>query len=873
MGLFGIEERNKRSAIIKPRGVPLDLIRAQGCKACPLNNADCRSPKMQPSGSDKPLIYILGAGVSPRGDEVDQPLAGYDAKLIGAAIPRVLRNDLRFNNVVRTYTGLAPKPVFGFDDTPYDVAREPKFVEIEACRQSVIDDIERTKPVAIFGFGSIPLKWIAGETHANLWMGRKFAVRVGQHQCWYFPFMAPIDVLKNRKYEGRKPEIETVFERAIESACRQVWNNTLDDPHITSKEEAFAGVEIVTGEAGDLKRVEKWLDHCAASPTVGMDYETNALRPYNRDAKLLTGALSTKDGTLAFPFHHRENRWTAGERRKLMDMFGDFLDDPRPLKISHNLPFEMEWSAVWWGEDVLRAGQWADSLSQAYIIDEKQGMLALEVLTQQHFGFNIKELSKLDRVNLDNEPIEDVLIYNGGDAKWHRKLFLVQEPILDEIGMMDVYDAQVRRIPTLVLTSMHGVPLDQDQVTAYRKDYERQLAGIEKELADNPDVKAFALRYDKDFNPASSHDVAKWMRNNSDKVEKTDKAALNAISRPLAKLIIRHREVSKLLATYVLSVSPEHTNRLGETVPRSPHLYDDGLLHPIISTTKVSTWRTSSEAPNIQNWPKRGPSVIIRKQIAAVKDGYVIVAFDYAGIQARNVAMESRDKRLMQSFWDHYDIHTDFLERMIAIYPKMIKEGIDTMRADPGLQKAYRHIAKNKFVFPTFFGATPKRVSTDCEIPLTAGEEAQDEFFGLFPDIKDWQLSIQKSYERNGYVTGLTGHRRHAPISWNELINAPIQADEAHIVCTAMSALSELDFRKYQAMMEIHDDLTFLFPKKELDARADVVIREMVKPRFDWINVPLVVEMSVGDNWCDLKHVGDFENVGTTGYREINKKG
>jgi DNA polymerase I-like protein with 3'-5' exonuclease and polymerase domains len=73
--------------------------------------------------------------------------------------------------------------------------------------------------------------------------------------------------------------------------------------------------------------------------------------------------------------------------------------------------------------------------------------------------------------------------------------------------------------------------------------------------------------------------------------------------------------------------------------------------------------------------------------------------------------------------------------------------------------------------------------------------------------------------------------------------------------------------------MEIHDDLTFVCPAKKVDEYADVIIREMVKPRFDWIDpVPLVVEMSVGDDWANLVHVGDFENVGTKGYREINKK-
>jgi DNA polymerase I-like protein with 3'-5' exonuclease and polymerase domains len=165
-------------------------------------------------------------------------------------------------------------------------------------------------------------------------------------------------------------------------------------------------------------------------------------------------------------------------------------------------------------------------------------------------------------------------------------------------------------------------------------------------------------------------------------------------------------------------------------------------------------------------------------------------------------------------------------------------------------------------------------VATDCDVPLQVGEEMQAEFFSLFPGIKEWQLDVQSFYKRNGFVTGLSGFKRHAPVPWNEMINAPIQADEALIVLEAHAALSQKDYTRYQPMFEIHDDLTFLFPLKKLEEYSDVVISEMTKPRFDWINVPLVVEMKVGKNWCDLKEVGDFENRGLRGdYKQIKTKG
>jgi DNA polymerase I-like protein with 3'-5' exonuclease and polymerase domains len=292
-------------------------------------------------------------------------------------------------------------------------------------------------------------------------------------------------------------------------------------------------------------------------------------------------------------------------------------------------------------------------------------------------------------------------------------------------------------------------------------------------------------------------------------------------------------------------------------MPGSPDLWPDGLIHPILSTTKTRTWRTSSESPNEQNWPKREHREI-RSQIAAPA-GYKIVSFDYASIQARNVAMESKDHTLVKSFWDRYDIHGDWANRIASICPSWVPGGRRMFKEDKDLFKKYRNIAKNGLVFPSFFGAYPKKIATVCKIPVEAAESLHDDFWTMFPEIKNWHEEIQVSYRENGYVTGLSGFRRRAPISSNEMINAPIQADEAIIVLTAMATLSELGNEALQPNMEIHDDLTFIWRDRDIDENAEKVIDVMLDVPFDWAhNVPIGVEMSVGQNWSDGKAVGEY---------------
>jgi DNA polymerase I-like protein with 3'-5' exonuclease and polymerase domains/uracil-DNA glycosylase len=876
MGFFGLDDvkpTTSKSAGA-PRGVSVELLHRTECKSCPLNHAQVKSPKIEPAGSKDPLIYVLMGAPSLRSDKTDKPIAGSDLQLIHSMMPKAAQLRTRYNTIIRTFPGAGPT----IETKMLELAtvRAPTFVEIECCRPSIVRDIEQSRPRAIFGFGGLPLKWAANETHAYQWMGRRIPVRIGSHVCWYYPFIEPNDALKDRRWEGHVSDNEFTMEKKLRAACRQVLNDDDQiDPVIHTPDDVFRDVSIVRGDGGksDLRTIEKFLNQAVQHELVGMDYETNKLRPYNKDAKILTAALSIEESTLAFPFSHRQCKWTPGEADQLHDMFTEFLYDPRPRKIAHQLAFEMEWSAEFFGPDVLRAGLWGDSISQAYVIDETQGLLALEALTTQYFGVNIKDLSPVNRKDLDAEPLDKVLKYNGGDAKYHRLLYIEQERELRALEMQEVYEHQLRRVPTLVLTQRKGIPIDQDELKKFRVRFEDEIAEVEEQLAVLPEVKQYRQRYGAPYRPSAAQDLAKMLKllgYTLSKTEKggdaTDEKNLRKYDDKVVKLTIKHRKASKILSTYVSPVSPG-----------SEHLFDDMKIRPIISTYKVRTWRTSSEDPNIQNWPKRGVNVVIRKVVSAKRQRMKVVAFDYAGIQARNVAMESCDEALVKSFIDGYDIHKDWVENLAERYPKWAYKDL---MSNPKVFKDARSGVKNQFVFPTFFGAAPKSIAVSLggsgrvTPPVEVVEEMQEEFFERFPRIKEWHIRLDELYKRNGYVTGLSGHRRHAPISYNERINSSIQADESLIVLTAMSALSELDYKLYQPMMEIHDDLTFLWPEDQVDVRSDVVISEMTMPRFDWINVPLVVEMLVGDNWCDLEEVGSFENVGHKGdYRQLSSKG
>lgn len=61
--------------------------------------------------------------------------------------------------------------------------------------------------------------------------------------------------------------------------------------------------------------------------------------------------------------------------------------------------------------------------------------------------------------------------------------------------------------------------------------------------------------------------------------------------------------------------------------------------------------------------------------------------------------------------------------------------------------------------------------------------------------------------------------------------------------------------------MNVHDDLTFFLPDdSQVDERIKYLAKEMVKVRFGFINVPIIVEVSMGDNWADCKEIMKFSS-------------
>lgn len=605
MGLLFASGSGSKKQVNRPSS---DLLFQMGCRACPLNKAKhLVSPKMPPSGSDKPLIYVLGEGPGKEEDKQNLQFVGHSGDLLWSYIPQELKSKIRLNNVVNCRTS--------------ETNRDPEKVEMECCRPRIVSDIERTKPVAIFGLGGFPLQWADKPSGIELWRGRRFPIKVGDHVCWYYAIRHPAYILHLKNQRGfwqESQDEEQAFKFDIQRAITEVTNG-LPSPILHNADTARKNITCITGrKSGDVDYVLDFLDYASTKDAAGVDFETQNLRPYLKSSVILTKAVSVNDETLAFAWEHKEAGWSSSQLELLRDAWLRFLKS-QSKKIVHNLAFEMEWTVFLNGREYARAVPWEDTQTQAFVLDErvgdiKPGALALDFLTMQYFGFSLKNLTKgLNKGRMSAEPLSSILPYNGLDAKYHRLVYLAQNKRIKEEGLEFQYAEKLRQVPTCVLTQIKGVPIDTEVNKELAEEYNAKIKMLLDKIRALPEAKKFRQLTGKNFNPGSPQDVIVILKNvlntregQSGKGWSTDKYVLNKIDNPIAKEILNYREVVKLKGTYVDPMS------VG-----SDTLYDGNVLHQHLGTTFTETGRLESEDPNCQNWPVRTKvGKRVRRQVA-----------------------------------------------------------------------------------------------------------------------------------------------------------------------------------------------------------------------------------------------------------------
>ncbi len=313
---------------------------------------------------------------------------------------------------------------------------------------------------------------------------------------------------------------------------------------------------------------------------------------------------------------------------------------------------------------------------------------------------------------------------------------------------------------------------------------------------------------------------------------------LETLEHPIARLVLEYRQLSKLKGTYVDAL---------------PALIDSttGRLHTTFNQAGAATGRLSSSNPNLQNIPIRTE---LGREIRAAfvpRDGWKLVVADYSQIELRLLAHMSGDPVLVDAFQRGEDIHVRTAAEVFHVSPLMVS---------PAMRRDAKTVN-----FGIVYGQTPFGLAMQLGIDRREAERYIKSYFELYSGVKKFIASTMEEVRVSGVSKTLLGRERPIPdmhsrnpsarsFAERTAVNTPLQGSAADLIKVAMIRIDRiLTERKLQTKMllQVHDELVFEAPLEEVDEVKDLVKREM--ERVHEFQIPLLVEIGVGENWRDAK--------------------
>jgi DNA polymerase-1 len=306
---------------------------------------------------------------------------------------------------------------------------------------------------------------------------------------------------------------------------------------------------------------------------------------------------------------------------------------------------------------------------------------------------------------------------------------------------------------------------------------------------------------------------------------------------PIAQLLLRYRELSKLKSTYV------------DALPLL--VAADGRIHTRFNQAVAATGRLSSTNPNLQNIPIRTElGQRIRRAFVAAPGQALLVA-DYSQVELRILAHIADEKELIRAFAAGEDIHRATAAVVFNVAPELVT--------------AEQRRAAKTINFGILYGMSAFGLGQALGISPREAEPFIKAYLDRYPGVRHYVEETQKSAEREGKVETLYGRVRWLPDIQSKnralrenarrmAINARIQGTAADLLKLAMIAIDRRLRQEHpdsRLLLTVHDELVLEVPEGGAEPVAAMVKQEM--EGVAQLQVPLVVDAGWGPSWYEAK--------------------
>jgi len=531
------------------------------------------------------------------------------------------------------------------------------------------------------------------------------------------------------------------------------------------------------------------------------------------------------------------------EAKKIVQEFKILFEDKNIEKIGQNIKFDMLMLAQY---GVNTEGTLFDTLIAHYLI-QPELRHNLDYLCELYL--NYKKVPTTDLIGnkgvfqktMRSVEIDKLVDYSCEDADltFQLKSKLEKELIINELTNL-FYEVEMPLIPVLTSMELAGAKIDPEALNSIASDLRIQIIQLEKEIF------AYAGEEFLISSPKQLGIILFEKLKIDSNTKKTKTKQYSTSEETLSKLLNKHPIVDKLLEYRGLK---KLLNTYVETLPNliNPRT---GKIHTSFNQAVASTGRLSSVNPNLQNIPIRDENgKEIRKAFIPSLPGMKYLSADYSQIELRIMASLSHDENMLEAFANNIDIHSVTASKIFKITPDEVTQD-------------QRRKAKTAN-FGIIYGISAFGLSQRLNIPRTEAKDIIDGYFEAFPKVQEYMEKCIVEASKLGYVKTLLGRKRYLVdinsansvvrgVAERNAINAPIQGTAADIIKVAMININKRmkeENLNSKMIIQVHDELNFDAFEDEVETLKKLVKEEMENAIK--IEVPLTVEIGVGNNWLE----------------------
>ncbi|MDA7564919.1 DNA polymerase I [Candidatus Pelagibacter sp.] len=595
---------------------------------------------------------------------------------------------------------------------------------------------------------------------------------------------------------------------------------------------------LITNE----KEIDEWINEAEEAGELTIDTETSSLDAHQAD--LVGISLSTKIGKACYiPIGHKFKGCLKKE--VVIKKLKPLLEDKSVKKIGQNIKFDF----IVLFKQGIDMNSMEDTMLMSYVLDAGKNRHNMDTLSEihlQHKTISFKEIVGTGKkeINFSDVELDKAMEYAAEDADITYRLYKIFSKNLKLEKLTNIYEIfEKPLIKILAFMEIEGIKIDNKFLKVLSEKFEKKISKLEKEV--------FKISK-KEFNIASPKQLGEIIYNDLKiavlkKTRKGSFATNASVLEDLAfkghefpKLILDWRQVSKLKNTYSDAL-PEHIN------PTTKRVHTSFLL------AATTTGRLASSDPNLQNIPiKSEDGKDIRKAFIAEK-GFTLISADYNQIEMRILADLAEVKELKKAFSNDEDIHSLTASQVF---------NIDIKKVDQDMRRKAKAIN-----FGIIYGISQYGLAKQINVSNHEADKFLSAYFLKFPEIKIYMDNTIKFCRKSGYVNNIFGRRSHfngindknfnvRNFQERAAINAPIQGSASEIMRLAMIRLNKkfesIKNNKSKILLQIHDELIFEVPVKEVKNITEIIKDEMTsvtESDLHTFSTPLTVDVNTGDNW------------------------